>query len=302
MDNVEEYMLRVLRRTQLQLEENLTPEQISKFNAMLEKVEQAPSLENEISLFKKVKGFQQTALTMEWIVKRVHYTGEEFSLEQFENDINLVNEKFFQSFVNESTISIPSHQKDEVFEQGFTVEEKEIFEPVIEQKIEPQEKIQKQESTQEDSPYFATQKKDIPLPQSSIPIPTGASNSPSLIVFLEPQLVLSFQRFTDTMQKIGDKSPIERKAIYPLLKAIAKSSIDFARVKNKTLVVEFLQMVIEFLTTLDAVGTIREKEVTVAIKDFGNRLSIAMNSQSGGEEHLQTLNEFLRTSNNSLKL
>jgi hypothetical protein len=101
MDNSDQYVLQVLRRTQLELQDSLIPAHAEKFHRVLEKFEQAPSVRDEILRMQSVKGFAKAAFTLQWILERVERDSEDFSTEQLDADTSLLNDKFFEAFLSE---------------------------------------------------------------------------------------------------------------------------------------------------------------------------------------------------------
>lgn len=101
MDNNEEYIIRVLHRTFNGLQDSLTPVHGRKLKRLVERFEGSGSFFDDIQRLMTVHGFAKAALAMEWLYLRTQQPQEEFSLEQFESDVLLLNEKFFDAFLNQ---------------------------------------------------------------------------------------------------------------------------------------------------------------------------------------------------------
>ena len=101
MDNPEQYLLQVLRRTQSGLQDSLLPYHGTKLEHLAGRLEQAANLKEELDRLRSVSGFTKTALSMEWVMERVTRSGEDFSPDQFDADATLLSDKLFEAFLSE---------------------------------------------------------------------------------------------------------------------------------------------------------------------------------------------------------
>ncbi len=274
MDNSDQYVLQVLRRTQLELQDSLIPAHAEKFHRVLEKFEQAPSLRDEILRLQSVEGFVKAALTIQWILERVEHSNEEFSTEQLDADASLLNDKFFEAFLSEP--------------YGTT-------EPMQAEKLPAETEPQPRSAAP--SPPQLSETPPVAV-QETKPAP---ALSPALTDILDQNLLLAFQRFADIVSKMVEKTPSERKSIFAVLGMISKSSVEVARQQNKKEVLEFFQSVIKFITAIDAAGTTQDARVAEMMRDVGERLNAALKEKSNGVELLKNINGILQNPDVMLK-
>ena len=118
---------------------------------------------------------------------------------------------------------------------------------------------------------------------------------------LDQNLLLGFQRFTEIVSKLGEKSPSERKSVFAVLAMIAKSSTEVARAQGKKEILEFFQSVIKFIQYVDSSGSAQDSRVAEIMRDVGERLSKALAERSNGAALLQSIIEILQDPERSLK-
>ncbi len=68
---------------------------------LIERLEQAPNLKDELHHLSQVFGFTKAALSMQWLLERVAQPGEDFSPDQFDIDAMLLSDKLFEAFLSE---------------------------------------------------------------------------------------------------------------------------------------------------------------------------------------------------------
>jgi len=124
---------------------------------------------------------------------------------------------------------------------------------------------------------------------------------PALSELLDQNLLLGFQRFTEIVSKLGEKSPSERKSVFAVLAMIAKSSTEMARAQGKKEILEFFQSVIKFIQYVDSSGSAQDSRVAEIMRDVGERLSMALVERSNGAALLQSINQILQDPEHSLK-
>lgn len=326
MDNPEQYLLQVFRRTQASLQDSLIPLHASKIHQLTEKLEQAPALEDEIVRLRNVNGFTKAALSMQWIMERVEKSGEDFSPDQFDIDATTLNDKLFEAFLSEpfdaptdAAVAAPLEaSKDSIEEPAAEAiaAEPEHVEPEpapasdlsMEAYFEPQDQPQSQPESQPEpltglQPQLEShpESQPQPEPEPATPPPPPVEEAPALTDLLDQNLLLGFQRFTEIVSKLGEKTPSERKSVFAVLAMIAKSSTDVARAQGKKDVLDFFQSVIKFITYVDTSGSTQNSRVAEIMREVGERLSKALKERSNGPALLQSINQILQNPESSLK-
>ena len=344
MDNPEQYLLQVFRRTQASLQDSLIPLHASKMHQLTEKLEQAPTLKDEIGRLRNVNGFTKAALSMQWIMERVEKSGEDFSPDQFDIDAATLNDKLFEAFLSEpfdaptdaavaapleaSTDSLAGPAGEAIAAEPEHVEPESapVSESSMETYVEPQAQPQSEpesqpepltglqpqlESQLESQPEPLTglqlqlesqpESQPQPEPEPATPPPPPVEEAPALTDLLDQNLLLGFQRFTEIVSKLGEKTPSERKSVFAVLAMIAKSSTDVARAQGKKDVLDFFQSVIKFITYVDTSGSAQDSRVAEIMREVGERLSKALKERSNGPALLQSINQILQNPESSLK-
>jgi len=335
MDNPEQYLLQVFRRTQTNLQDSLIPLHASKMQELTEKLEQAPTLKDEIVRLRDVNGFTKAALSMQWIMERVEKSGEDFSPDQFDIDATTLNDKLFEAFLSEpfdaptdaapatpletsiDSIAEPAAAEPELIspEPVSEATSESSMETYVEPQAQPQSQAEPQPQPQaepqsepiaelqpqlESQPESHPQLEPEPEPAPSPPPPVEVA--PALTDLLDQNLLLGFQRFTEIVSKLGEKTPSERKSVFAVLAMIAKSSTDVARAQGKKDVLDFFQSVIKFITYVDTSGSAQNSRVAEIMREVGERLSSALKERSNGVALLQSINQILQNPESSLKL
>ncbi len=320
MDNPEQYLLQVFRMTQASLQDSLIPLHANKMQQLAEKLEQAPTLKDEIVRLRNVNGFTKAALSMQWIMERVEKSGEDFSPDQFDIDATTLNDKLFEAFLTEpfdaptdvavappleaSTDSIAELAAEAIAAEPEHVELKPALvsessmETFVEQQAQPQPESQLEHLT-DLQPQLESQSESQPEPAT--PPPSPVEEAPALTDLLDQNLLLGFQRFTEIVSKLGEKTPSDRKSVFAVLAMIAKSSIDLARAQGKKDVLDFFQSVIKFITYVDTSGSAQNSRVAEIMREVGERLSKALKERSNGPALLQSINQILQNPESSLK-
>ncbi len=308
MDNPEQYLLQVFRRTQASLHDSLIPLHASKMNELTEKLEQASALKDEIVRLRNVNGFTKAALSMQWIMERVEKSGEDFSPDQFDIDASTLNDKLFEAFLSEpfeaptdAAVAAPLEASTDSIAE--TAAEAIAVEP---EHVEP-ESVAATDSSMDT--YFEPQAEPQSQPESqlqpesepAVPPPALIEETPALTDLLDQNLLLGFQRFTEIVSKLGEKTPSERKSVFAVLAMIAKSSADVARAQGKKDVLDFFQSVIKFITYVDTSGSSQNSRVAEIMREVGERLSKALKERSNGSALLQSINQILQNPESSLK-
>ena len=301
MDNPEQYLLQVLHRTQAGLQDSLIPFHGSKMKRLTERLEQAPSLRQELQSLQQVSGFTKAALSMEWMLERVTRSGEDFSPDQFDVDATLLGDRLFEAFLSEP-FDAPVEPSVSSDSSAAALSEPSL-ETVVPQSIEEQQQAELPVvSVSEDTEALPSQARldSIPGLESQTPPPLP-EDPPALTELLDQNLLLGFQRFTEIVSKLGEKSPSERASVFAVLAMIAKSSMEVARAQGKKEILEFFQSVIKFIQYVDSSGSAQDSRVADIMGDVGERLSKALAERSNGAALLQSISEILQDPERSLK-
>ena len=297
MDNPEQYLLQVLHRTQAGLQDSLIPLHGSKMRRLIERFEQAAILKQELQSLQHVSGFTKAALSMEWMMERVTRSGEDFSPDQFDIDATLLSDRLFEAFLSEP-FDAPAESSVVSGYSSVALSEPSV-ESTVPQTVEDQAELPVVSAV--DAPGLSSlpaQPEFIPEPPAPPPPP---EEPPALTELLDQNLLLGFQRFTEIVSKLGEKSPSERKSVFAVLAMIAKSSMEVARAQGKKEILDFFQSVIKFIQYVDSSGSAQDSRVAEIMRDVGERLSKALAERSNGAALLQSINEILQDPERSLK-
>lgn len=304
MDDPEHYLLQVLHRTRAGLQDSLIPFHAGKMNLLTERLENSPSLKEELKRLRHVNGFTKAALSMEWVMERVVRSGEDFSPDQFDVDATLLSDKLFEAFLSEP-FDAPTEVRNPEEPAPTIPQTPEIVEPVAADEI-PQvvppvsaEIPVEEVAVAPEPPVVAEPPIEPEAPAEPAPPPVVAP--PALTDLLDQNLLLGFQRFTEIVSKLGEKTPSERKSVFAVLAMIAKSSVDVARAQGKKDVLEFFQSVIKFITYVDSSGSSQDSRVAEIMREVGARLSKALTERSDGPALLQSVNQILQNPESALK-
>ena len=266
---------------------------------LTERLEQAQNLREELHSLRRVNGFTKAALSMEWLMERVARSGEDFSPDQFDVDATLLSDRLFEAFLSEP-FDAPAEAPAPAGPPVAAATEA----SAIDDLPEPAPAALPAEPT----PALADEIPEIPAPQiepeavpEPEPLPPPVVEPPALTELLDQNLLLGFQRFTEIVSKLGEKSPSERKSVFAVLAMIAKSSMEVARAQGKKEILEFFQSVIKFIKYVDSSGSAQDSRVAEVMRDVGERLSKALVERSNGAALLQSINQILQDPEHSLK-
>ena len=299
MDNPEEYLLRVLHRTQTGLQDSLIPYHAGKMQRLTERLEQAANLKDELRRLQGVNGFTRAACSLQWMIERVERSGEDFTPDQFDIDASTLGDKFFEAFLSE-----PFDAPSEAAPAAQPSSEPAAAEPIVEPmqvQAEPAPAPEVQASVAEIAAPQPTPDVAVPVPEATPPPPPPVKEAPALTDLLDQNLLLGFQRFTEIVSKLGEKTPSERKSVFAVLAMIAKSSTDVARAQGKKEVLDFFQSVIKFITYVDTSGSAQDSRIAEIMRVVGERLSKALKERSDGPALLLSINEILQHPEGALK-
>ncbi|MGA7161500.1 MAG: hypothetical protein WBZ48_10890 [Bacteroidota bacterium] len=291
MDNPEQYLLQVLRRTQEGLQDSLLPYHAEKLRHLVERLEQAANLKEELDRLQRVSGFMKVALSMEWVMERVMRSEEDFSPDQFDADATLLSDKLFEAFLSEPFDAPSEHS---VSPGSSDATSNDLPAEFVVSPSGPTEPALAPVAVAADSTELSNQDQ----PEVII----GPEETPGLSDLLDQNLLLGFQRFTEIVLKIGDKDPADRKSVFDMLAMFAKSTTDVARAQRKKEVLEFFQSVIKFIQYVGSSGLDQDSRVVEVLHDVGERLSKALVEQSNGAAMLLSIQQMLQDAESLLKL
>lgn len=311
MDNPEQYLLQVLRRTQSGLQDSLIPYHASVMQQLAAKLEQADVLKDEIRRLESVNGFTKAALSMQWILERVEQSGENFSPDQFDNDATTLSDKLFEAFLGEPfeapsegpVSTSPAESMGEPAPEAGREQQSEVapLETAAPESTSESSPALQQPADTAEEPQILSSAEPIPQPVSETAPPAPVEDAPSLTDLLDQNLLLGFQRFTEIVSKLSEKTPAERKSVFAVLGMIARSSADVARSQGKKDVLDFFQSVLKFLSYVDSSGSSQDSRVSETMRDIGERLSKALSERTSGPALLQQINQLLQHPDSILK-
>jgi hypothetical protein len=302
MDN-SEYLLQVLRRSHLALQDSLIPVHAEKCHRLIQNFERAPSLSTELETLRLVTGFTRAALAMEWVMRRVKANREELSDTQFERDVELLNDKLFEAFLSEP-FDAPAPAQEAADESIIEIEETIPDVPSIPETVPAEEEISAvdspaaiadtiadREPSEITSPVISEE--PTPEPVSQTVVPPSEPDSPPLTELLDQNLLLGFQRFSDILANLAQRPPAERKSAFAVLGMIAKSSIDVARAQGKKDVQDFFESMVTFIKKISDEGGMNEEQVSGALKIVGQKMIDALLEKSNGATLLKNIRSIL---------
>jgi hypothetical protein len=214
----------------------------------------------------------------------------------------MLNDKLFEAFLSEpfdaptdAAVAAPLEASTESIAETVAEPEHVESEPAPASESSMETYVEPQAQPQPES-------QPRPEPEPATPPPPPIEEAPALTDLLDQNLLLGFQRFTEIVSKLGEKTPSERKSVFAVLAMIAKSSTDVARAQGKKDVLDFFQSVIKFITYVDTSGSAQDSRVAEIMREVGERLSKALKERSNGPALLQSINQILQNPESSLKL
>ncbi len=224
--------------------------------------------------------------------------GGGFFPDQFDADVTLLGDKLFEAFLSEP-FDAPAEPPTPSGSSGQALKDSSAG-SIVPQAAEQQAELPGVSAMETPEPLSPpAQSQVVPEPVSQTPAP--AAEPAALAELLDQNLLLGFQRFTEIVSKLWEKSPSERKSVFAVLAMIAKSSTEVARAQGKKEVLGFFQSVIKFIQYVDSSGSAQDSRVADVMRDVGERLSKALAERSDGAAVLQSINQMLEDSEQSLK-
>ncbi|HLP17260.1 MAG TPA: hypothetical protein VK470_13440 [Bacteroidota bacterium] len=262
MDNSEEYVLQVFRGAQVMLEGSLMPEHVVKLLKLGEKFAQTSDIQTEAACLKRIEGFSKAGIAFEWLLARAKYDAE-FTLEQFDADVNLLFEELYAGFKSES------HEPIEW--------EKTMIQEVAVALPEP-------DWNKGNSGHAHSVK---------APGDVHEAGSPSFTDLLDHPMLLTVRRFADSASAFNLKPAAERATSLAVLKMMAKSVIDMARPQNKVVVSGAFQGIATLIESIERKGVAREANTEQTIIELGQILSAALQDMASGMRYISEITKFI---------
>lgn len=300
MQNNEEYLLRVLHRTSEGLQDSLIPSHGAKLKKLIDKLQKATSLSQEIHTLIQVQGFGKCALAMRWLLERVQYTNEDFSPEQFESDVLFLNEKLFEAFLNQ-----PFDMPDFASQQQTEV----VARPVQEIQISDEEFLPAQSTTSTEEVSTITEEPMQETIAAATPFTvdtyesallaapvdqlSSSDDSPSLADAVDAELYESLQRLSQNILDFRDKAPNERAIATAVIRVTARAGAELANAASNVFVSEFYQSLLKLIAYADEKGKIKSDTFLSVLSDVGDRLAYALRQSSGGVTLLKNITSFI---------
>lgn len=309
MDNYEDYILRVLHRTSSDLQDSLTPAHGAKLQKLVNQFEQTPSVVAEIQALMSVHGFAKVALVMEWLSERMRRPDEDFTPEQFESDVLLLNEKIFEAFLNQpfdmpefGTPAIepqPHRTQQQEFQvsaeefigtayQSGSIGRTEVFDPADEEI--PADSAERSDQSASGALFSSLETSLQNAPHGSL----SEESTPSLQDVMDAELLEITERIAVNAVQLIEKTPSERVVAAAVIRVNARAGLDNAKQTTNVVVQEFFSSLITLISTADEMGKIKSDSFAEVWRDIGDRLTIAGNASANGVSMLNSIIQFIK--------
>ncbi len=311
MENNEEYLLRVLRRTSGGLTDSLIPAHGAKLTRLVQKFEQADSAAALVKQLIVVQGFGKCALAMEWLLEREKNSFDMPTPEQFESDVLLLNEKLFEAFLNQPfdmpdfsrSFEAPArpiqdiHASDDEFigttythTPDLTAQEI-VSEPESESFTLPEveESLIAENVPAAADPFASLESALVSAPSETSP----GDNSPSLRDAMTPDLFESTERVANSAVEFFDKASGERPIAMAVLRVTSRNAGDFAKSSQNVIANDFFDAFLKLIAFADEQGKIRSDKFAEVVRDVGDRLQFALAQPAGGVTLLKSVTKYL---------
>ncbi|MHB1050935.1 MAG: hypothetical protein ACYC09_12715 [Bacteroidota bacterium] len=310
MDNYEDYILRVLHRTSSDLQDSLTPVHGSKLKKLVNQFEQTPSVVAEIQALMSVHGFAKVALVMEWLTERVKRPTEDFSPEQFESDVLLLNEKIFEAFLNQPfdmpdfgtpSIASPSHRSaqqefqisaDEFIGTAYpsgNLQHTEVYDPADDDLL-PNNAVTPLEEPNTADALFTSLESSL---QNATEESFTDESSPPLQDVMDAELLEITDRIASNAVELIEKLPSERVVATAVLRVNARAGADNAKGTSNVVVQDFFAALMKLINTADEMGKIKSDIFAETCRDIGDRLANARHQSANGISMLKNIIQFI---------
>ncbi len=269
MDNSEEYVLQVFRRAQSMLEGDVKPEHVAYLLKLGQKFAHTSDLRTEVVCLNFIQGFAKAGIAFEWLLARSK-RDTEFSLEQFDADVQLLYDAVIDAF-NADT-----------------------FDPF----------------TWDDAPVPGTEAATVQaLPEpdwnnipsavsDTIPVSVASDvfDTPPFVDLLDHPMLLTVRRLADSAAVFDKKPMAERAMSLAVLKMMAKNVVDMARPQNKVVISGTFSEIASILEAIERKGLVKDPNITKIITQLGTMLSFALHDASSGIRYMQEISEFIHES------
>lgn len=299
MDNHEEYILRVLHRTNAGLQDSLIPAHGAKLKRLVETFDASPSLAGEIAALMSVHGFGKCALAMEWLYERTRRPEDEFTPEQFESDVLLLNEKIFEAFLNQP-FDMPDYSRAagaaEMVrpvnaEVQMSADELQLSDGHTASSSAPPPTLS-EPSWDTVTPIFSSLESDLTSAPASAP-ETFSGSEPGLRDIFDAELTEIAGRVAESAALVIEKSAAERPVTVSVLRVTARAAMDAARAANNLVAQDFFGALVRFIGTADEMGKIRHDLFAESLRDVADRLTIALSQPDNGMVLLKNITAYL---------
>lgn len=313
MESNENYLLRVLNRTNAGLQDSLIPAHGAKLTKLLGRFEQAESIEQEVQSLVRVQGFGKCALAMKWLLERMKDHAGDFAPEQFESDVLLLNEKLFEAFLNQP-FDMPDFGGPSSFEGsqrpvqeiqmsadeflgGTPAQSGGVPESNYQSSTEIYRSAVETETTASSTAVDAFESALI----SSSPDAVQSEGTPSLADVMDAELYEAMQRLAQSSIEFRDKLSNERPIAAAVIRVSVRNNVESANLANNVLVADFYQALLKFIAFADEQGKIKSDAFAEAMGDMGDRVLNALQLPSGGVTVLKSITAFINDPKGVLK-
>jgi len=274
MDNSEEYVLQVFRRAQAMLEADINPEHVAYLLKLGQKFALTSDLRTEVVCLNFIQGFSKAGIAFEWLLGRSKRDSE-FSLEQFDADVQMLYDALIEAFNAEG------------------------FDPFA---------LDEQPSRQADAdtahalppPDWTAAPAAVPAAAMGVTaavmppdLSTMAADSPSFTDLLDHPMLLTVRRLADSAAMFDKKGEGERATSLAVLKMMAKNVVDMARPQNKVVVTGTFIEVASLIEAIERRGLVKDPAIAKDVSQLGMMLSYALHDMSSGIRYMQEITEFI---------
>jgi hypothetical protein len=269
MDNSEEYVLQVFRRAQSMLEGDVKPEHVPYLLKLGQKFAQTIDLRTEVVCLNFIQGFSKAGIAFEWLLARSK-RDTEFSLEQFDTDVQLLYDALLDAFNADN------------------------FDPFNWE--EPQQTPSDMETARALPEPNWNHAPSVAADTMPVVVQTEIYDTPSFADLLDHPMLLTVRRLADSAVVFDQKTDIERATSLAVLKMMAKNVVDMARPQNKVVVTGTFYEIASIIESIERKGLVKDKGIAAIITQLGSMLSFALRDVSSGIRYMQEITEFIHES------
>jgi hypothetical protein len=118
--------------------------------------------------------------------------------------------------------------------------------------------------------------------------------SPSLRESMTPDLFEASERVAQTAVEFLDKSSSERPVAMAVFRVTVRAASESAKTSSNIIAQDLFDAVLKLISYTDEQGKIKSDAFAHVIRDFGDRLNIALNETGGGISLLKNLTNYLK--------